>query len=153
VLGLGCALLVVSALVVEARRVQQNVWYGWQQPLQEYYSSDPEWAHYLQAMEWLKANGDMSSIVMCRKADLLYIVTGQRALEYPYSYRPEDLENAVLGNDVDYLIEDAFSWTGTTSLYLRPALDGWRQAEPQALNAVFETVAPVTRVWRIEKTN
>ena len=69
------------------------------------------------------------------------------------SFSVEDLENAVLGNDVDYLIEDAFSWTGTTSLYLQPALDGWRQAEPQALNAVFETVAPVTRVWRIEKTN
>ena len=153
VLGLGCALLVLSALLVEVRRVEANVWYGWHQPLQEYYSTDPEWGHYLQAMEWLQANGDVSSIVMCRKADLLYIVTGQRALEYPYSYEPADLKSAIVDNAVDYLIEDAFSWTGTTSLYLEPALAAWQKAEPQALSLAFETEAPVTRVWRIEKPN
>ncbi len=153
VLGLGCAVLVASALVVEVRRVQTNVWYGWHQPLQVYYSPDPEWDHYLQAMEWIKANGEASSIVMCRKADLMYIVTGLQALEYPYSYEPADLKSAIADNKVDYLIEDAFSWTGTTTLYLQPALSAWQQAEPQALSMMFETEAPVTRVWRSEKPN
>jgi len=151
ILSLACGLLLVSALVVEVRRVQSNVWYGWHQPLEVYYSPDPEWYHYLQAMEWVKANGDSSSIVMCRKADLMYIVTGQRALEYPYSYDPVQLRGAVMANGVDYLIEDAFSWTGTASLYLRPALSAWLAAEPDSVSVVFETEAPATRVWRIEK--
>ena len=90
---------------------------------------------------------------MCRKADLMYMVTGHRALEYPYSSYGLDLQHSVRANYVAYVIEDAFKWTDTTAVYLRPALGAWRAAEPQALSLVFETDAPQTRVWRVEKLN
>jgi hypothetical protein len=146
-----CAVLITSALVVEARRVQDNLQYGMNQPLAVYYSDNAEWGNYLQAMEWVKANAEDQSIVMCRKADLMYIVTAHRALEYPYSYDGLELRRSVEDNAVAYLIEDAFTWTGTTAQYLRPALQSWQSAEPEALSLVFETDAPTTRVWRVEK--
>jgi hypothetical protein len=88
--------------------------------------------------------------VICRKADLMYIVTGHRALEYPYSQDWLALKRSVAGSNVEYIIEDAFKWTGTTTDYLRPALRAWMAAEPQTLDLVFETDAPQTRVWRVE---
>lgn len=148
-----CSVLVVSALVAERRAVQRNLSYGLDKPLAIYYQPSAEWSNYLQAMNWIAESGAPNSIVICRKADLMYVVTGHRALEYPYSQDGMALERTVVSNGVDYIIEDAFKWTGTTTDYLRPALRAWMEAEPQALALVFETDAPQTRVWRVEKLN
>ncbi len=145
-----CALLALSALVAEARAVQRNLSFGLGKPLATYYQSNAEWTNYLQAMNWIAENGAPDSAVICRKADLMYIVTGHRALEYPYSQDGTALKRSVAGGDVQYIIEDAFKWTGTTTDYLRPALRAWMAAEPQALELVFETGTPQTRVWRVE---
>lgn len=144
-----CGVLLLSSLRGDLRRVRYNLRYGLGQPLAVYYSDDPEWQHYLRAMEWIAENGSAESIVMCRKADLMYIVTGHLALEYPYSADGMQLKRVARQNRVAYVIEDAFSWTGTTSLYLQPALQSWRVAEPEALALVFETDRPRTRVWRL----
>ena len=148
-LVVGCALLALSAMVVEVRRAQRNLLFGLGQRLAVYYSEDPEWVNYLQAMEWIAYKGEAQSVVICRKADLIYIVTGHRALEYPYSQNGMELKRSVDDNGVAYVIEDAFSWTGTTDLYLQPSLLAWQSAEPAALSLAFETDAPRTRVWRV----
>jgi len=149
--GAASAVLVLSALVAEGRAVQRNLRYGLDKPLSTYYSGSAEWTNYLQAMNWIAENGARDSSVICRKADLMYIVTGHRALEYPYSPDGMTLKRSVSDNRVAYVIEDAFKWTGTTADYLRPALRAWMTAEPQALSLVLETDAPQTRVWRVEK--
>ena len=151
--GVACAVLTLSALVAEGRAVQRNLRYGLGKPLATYYQTSAEWSNYLQAMNWIAENGAPDSTVICRKADLLYIVTGHLALEYPYSQDALALKRSILDNHVAYVIEDAFGWTGTTADYLRPALRAWVAAEPQALSLVFETDSPQTRVWRVEKPN
>jgi hypothetical protein len=151
--GVTCAVLVLSALVAEGRAVQSNLRYGLGKPLATYYQTSAEWSDYLQAMNWIAENGAPDSVVICRKADLMYVVTGHRALEYPYSQDGMTLKRSAVDNHVAYVIEDAFKWTGTTADYLRPALRAWMAAEPRALSLVFETDAPQTRVWRVEKLN
>lgn len=146
-----CSVLVLSALVADGRAAQRNLRYGLGKPLATYYQTSAEWSNYLQAMNWIAENGAADSIAMCRKADLMYIVTGHRALEYPYSPDWKALAASAVSNQVAYIIEDAFKWTGTTADYLRPALRAWLAAEPQALSLAFETDAPQTRVWRVEK--
>ena len=150
IFAVSCVVLVLSALVAEGRAVQRNLRYGLGKPLATYYQTSAEWTNYLQAMNWIAENGAPASAVICRKADLMYIVTGHRALEYPYSQDWMALKRSVAGSNVEYIIEDAFKWTGTTTDYLRPALRAWMAAEPQTLDLVFETDAPQTRVWRVE---
>jgi hypothetical protein len=151
--GMVCAVLVLSALVAEVRAVQRNLSYGLGRPLATYYQKSAEWSNYLQAMNWIAENSAPDSNVICRKADLMYVVTGHRALEYPYSQDGMALKWTATNSHVTYVIEDAFKWTGTTADYLRPALRAWIAAEPQALSMVFETDAPQTRVWRLEKSD
>ncbi len=141
--------LVVSALWVQVRAVNRNLRFGLGRPLEVWYARDAEWAKYLEAMEWIANNSSLSTNVMCRKADLMYIVTGHQALEYPYTADSRVLQREVRETDVRYIIEDRFTWTRTTPLYLRPALEGWQVAEPQALSLVLETDEPRTRVWRV----
>ena len=148
--AVACVVLVLSALVAQGRAIQRNLRYGLGKPLATYYQTSAEWTSYLQAMNWIAENGAPASAVICRKADLMYIVTGHRALEYPYSQDGMALKRSVADSHVEYIIEDAFKWTGTTTDYLRPALRAWMAAEPQALELVFETDAPQTRVWRVE---
>ncbi|MGC8786318.1 MAG: ArnT family glycosyltransferase [Anaerolineae bacterium] len=146
-----CTVLALSALVSDVRSIRRNLRYGLGQPVGVYYSKDAEWGNYLQAMDWIAQNTAPQSIVMCRKPDLLYIMIGHQALEYPYSSQWLDLKRSVLENHVAYIIEDAFHWTLTTRDYLRPALQGWLAVEPEALALVYETDTPHTRVWRVNQ--
>jgi len=152
-LGVACAVLALSALVAEARAVQRNLSYGAGKPLATYYAGSAEWGNYLQAMNWIARNSSEDSAVICRKADLMYIVTRRRAMEYPYTRDGVALANGARDNHIAYVIEDAFGWTGTTDDYLRPALKAWRATEPEALSVAFETDAPRTVVWRVVNTD
>jgi len=151
VLILACLALTLSAMLADARSIQRNLRYGFGQPVDTYYARDAEWSNYLQAMRWIAADTTEPAVVMCRKADLLYILTGHRALEYPYSADGTELMQVVRDNGVAYVIEDAFTWTRTTEQYLQPALESWRAADPAALSLVYETDAPHTRVWRVQQ--
>jgi hypothetical protein len=149
-LVLACLALAASALVADLRSIQDNLRHGFDQSVDTYYARDSEWDHYLQSMKWITSNTAQPLVVMCRKADLLYILTGHKALEYPYSTDGMELLQTARDNQVDYIIEDAFTWTRTTAQYLKPALDSWRAKDPSSLALTFETVAPHTRVWRVQ---
>nr|MBC7244095.1 glycosyltransferase family 39 protein [Chloroflexota bacterium] len=153
VLAVLCAVLTLSALVRNIRNIQNNLRYGLGHPVALYYSADAQWKNYLLAIDWVTQHAAPHSIVMCRKPDLLYILTGYHALEYPYSAQAMDLKWSVLENHVAYIIEDAFRWTLTTADYLRPALNAWLAAEPDALSLVYETDTPRTRVWCVNQSN
>ena len=45
---------------------------------------------------------------------------------------------------MQYVIEDAFTWSDATQRFLRPAL----AAYPERFQLVYETAAPITRVWQ-----
>ncbi len=152
-LSLAGMMLMLSALAVDARLIQRNLRHALGRPVATYYAGDAEWSNYLQAMNWIAQDTSVRSVVMCRKADLLYILTGHPALEYPYSTDAADLMHAIGESHVAYVIEDAFTWTRTTAQYLQPALQAWQTMEPEALSLVHETDAPRTRVWRVNKLN
>ena len=144
-------ILSLSALVADVRDIQRNLRYGLGQPVETYYGTDAEWSNYLKAMRWIETNAPQGTAVMCRKADLLYVLTRHRALEYPYSADGKELRQALYNSRVAYLIEDAFTWTGTTQQYLRPALQDWQNQDPSALALAYETTKPATRVWRVRQ--
>jgi hypothetical protein len=148
-LAVGC--LALSALWADVRDIQRNLRYGLGQPVETYYSTDVGWSNYLKAMRWIAKTAPQDAAVMCRKADLLYILTQHPALEYPYSADGAELSQAVYNNKVTYVIEDAFTWTGTTQQYLRPALQDWQNQDPSALALAYETTKPATRVWRVRQ--
>ena len=149
-LALVCLALAASALVADLRPIQDNLRYGFDQPVDTYYATDSEWGHYLRSIRWITEPSSRPLVVMCRKADLLYVLTGQQALEYPYSPDGIELQQAAHENRVDYIIEDAFTWTRTTEQYLGPALESWRAQSPDSLSLAYETGAPHTRVWRVQ---
>jgi hypothetical protein len=148
-LALACGMLLVSTLVTTARQIGRNLRYDLGQPVAVGYARDPVWGNYLAAMQWIAAHSAPDTTVICRKADLMYVLTGHRALEYPYSPDPAQLKQATRDSAVSYVIEDAFLWTPTTVDYLKPALRAWQAAEPEALSMVYETDAPQTYVWRV----
>lgn len=152
VLALVVLVLASSALVSDARHIERNLRYGLGQPVDMYLARDAEWSHYLQAMRWIATDAGQAEVVMCRKADLVYILMGHRAMEYPYSADGRELMRAVYDNQVAYVIEDAFTWTRTTEQYLQPALRNWQAADPFALELTHETDAPHTRVWKIKQS-
>jgi hypothetical protein len=146
---LSVCFLAVSALVADVRDIQRNLRYGLGQPVETYYIMDAEWSNYLKAMRWISKTASQDTAVMCRKPDLLYILTRHPALEYPYTAHGTELKQAVYNSGVIYVIEDAFTWTGTTQQYLRPALQDWQIQEPATLALAYETAKPATRVWRV----
>jgi len=148
-LALGGGLIALSLLLATTRQIGRNLRFGVGRSVATYYSQDPVWANYWQAMDWIARAGAPDAIVMCRKADLLYALTGHPSLEYPYSPDALELQRSVRENRVAYVIEDAFRWTPTTVDYLKPALQAWRADEPGALSVALETRAPQTRVWRV----
>ena len=148
-----CFTLALSAVVAGGRSIISNLEHGLSQPPDVFYGQDPEWNNYWQAIRWIDSQLERSTVVMCRKADLLYVYTALQALEYPYDADGERLKRTVQDNGVDFLIEDAFTWTRTTVQYLVPALQDWRTQQPEALVLVHETGAPRTRVWRVAHVN
>ncbi len=150
VLVLVAVVMASSAVVGDARQIERNLRYGLGQPVDVYYARDAEWNNYLRAMRWIAADAVQAEVVMCRKADLMYILTGHRAMEYPYSANGNELMHTVYNNHVVYVIEDAFTWTRTTEQYLQPALRDWQTADPSALALAYETTTPRTRVWKIK---
>jgi hypothetical protein len=154
-LAVACACLAVSASVVDARSIQQNLRYGFGKSMDTYYSTQTaDWRRYQKAVEWIVQDARQQPVVvMCRKADLTYILTGYQAMEYPYSTDGHELMRAVRDNHVDYLIEDRFFWTYTTADYMKPALQAWLSADAHAVSLAYELDRPPTRVWRVNQTN
>jgi len=148
-LALACGVLLVSSLISTVRQIGRNLRYGLGHPVAVDYARDPVWGNYLAAMEWIAAHSTSDASVICRKADLMYVLTGRKALEYPYSPDPGRLKQAARDSAVSFVIEDAFLWTPTTVDYLKPALRAWQASEPGALTLVYETDAPRTYVWRV----
>ncbi len=149
-LALVCFVLAISALAADLRPIQDNLRHGFDQSVDTYYARDLEWDHYLRSIRWITSPASRPLVVMCRKADLLYVLTGHKAMEYPYSPDGMELLQTARENQVDYIIEDAFTWTRTTAQYLRPALESWRAQAPDSLSLAYETDAPQTRVWRVQ---
>lgn len=137
--------LTVSALAVDARRSERNLRLTRHQTLAQANAGDPEWAHYLQAVEWINGHTAPDAVVLGRKPELIYLLAGRQSVDYPYLPDSRLLLKVVEDNGVDYVVQDGFTWTRTTATYLTPAMQGAASSFAQA----YETAPPTMRVWRV----
>ena len=137
--------LLLSALVVDARRVERNLQVTRRQTLAQVYEGNGEWRWWLDTVARLQQATPPDAVVMARKPDLLYLLSGRATVEYPYTKDTAALMSTLRANGVTYILEDGFTWTRTTEIYLAPAMSG----RPEAFTLVCESPAPRTRVWRV----
>lgn len=111
-----------------------------------YGSIDREWGNYFAAAEWLDAHAAADAVVMARKLFLLYPVLSERpTVGYPLTRDTAVLPAELDRYGTDYIIEDAFSEDDTAERFLQPAL----AANPERVELVYSTEAPMVRVWRV----
>jgi hypothetical protein len=114
--------------------------------LAQVYADSPEWTRWLESVAWLNANTPPSAVILARKPDMLYLLSGHPTVEYPYSQDGNVLLSTLETNGVTFILEDSFTWTKTTEIYLAPAM----LSRSAAFHLAFETAAPTTRVWAVQ---
>jgi 4-amino-4-deoxy-L-arabinose transferase-like glycosyltransferase len=137
--------LVASALLVDVRRAERNLRQTRYQTIEQVYGDNLEWTRYLQGAAWLSQHTPAGSVLMARKPDVLYLLTGHPTVEYPYTQDGAILMSTLHANHVSYILEDGFTWTRTSETYLAPAMSQL----PGVFSLALETPAPRTRIWQV----
>jgi hypothetical protein len=86
----------------------------------------PQWHNYFLVAEWCREHTPQESIFVARKPWLFYLSARRLVMNYPYTTDTEEMLSFMVRNQVDYVILDGFSWTGTTARYLWPAVAAHR---------------------------
>jgi len=106
----------------------------------------PDWQSYFAAAEWAKENTPPESVFICRKPYLFFLRSGRRAVGYRFLDDPEEVIAGIDEVGGTYVVVDQFQWTGTSYLYLVPAL----VSQPERFPVVFVTEQePMTVVARV----
>ena len=138
-------LLVVSPLWVSIGAAGANLAHGCRVAWATALANQPGWTGYLDALAWLHAESASDAVIMGRNARMAYLLIQRHGVDYPFTADPTALADAIAANGVGYIIEDQFTWTDTTRLFLRPARQGLRDR----FVLVYSTESPATRVWRV----
>ncbi|MCX7851870.1 MAG: glycosyltransferase family 39 protein [Caldilineales bacterium] len=111
-----------------------------------YRGQSEQWANYFAAARWLaeQTAAAPTPTVVARKPYLLYLYFGLPTRAFPATADPAVWRSYLSAHNVQYVIEDAFTWSDVTDRFLRPVLD----ADSKAFVLVYETEPPTTRVWR-----
>jgi hypothetical protein len=108
------------------------------------YSDD--WRRYFEAIDWIKTNIPEDKVIMARKTEFVYLLSGRKSLGYPFTEDANKVQEAI--SKCDYILLDNFYWTGTTHHYLLPVL----QQNPEKYEVVFTTKQPEFFVLKIKKS-
>jgi hypothetical protein len=82
----------------------------------------PQWENYFLIAQWCREHTPQESIFVARKPWLFYLRARRLVMNYPYTTDTEEMLSFMAKNQIDYVILDGFSWTGTTARYLWPAV-------------------------------
>jgi hypothetical protein len=85
-----------------------------------------QWENYFAVGRWCRQNTAPESIFVARKPSLFYLQARRKVLNYPYTSDIDRMMSFLIDQDVDYVILDGFTWTGTTRRYLAPAIGAHR---------------------------
>ncbi len=110
-----------------------------------YYRQRPDWAHYLQAAEWLRANAGPSDVALARRHFALYVYSGHPTDKYRYDVTPDELDYLFSGTQRKFVVEDAFDVLRGDFAPLPAAV----RARGGDLVLRFETGDPAVRVWEL----
>jgi uncharacterized membrane protein YecN with MAPEG domain len=108
------------------------------------YSGYPvDWRRYFEAIEWVKAHTPEDAVVMARKPEFVYLLSGRRSFCYPFTKDHAEVRTAMLRSQ--YILADNFQWTGTTGGLLGPVL----KENPDLWDLVFTTPPPGFYVLKV----
>lgn len=82
------------------------------------YSSD--WRRYFEAIEWIGESIPADKVVLARKPEFVYLLSGRQSICYPFTYDHAKVRQAI--EQVDYILYDDFRWNETTKYFLAPVL-------------------------------
>jgi hypothetical protein len=102
-----------------------------------------DWRRYFEAVEWIKAHTPEDAVVMARKPEFVYLLSGRRSFCYPFSKDRAEVRSAMLRSQ--YVLVDNFRWTETTAYLVGPVL----KDNPDLWELVFTTSPPRFYVVRI----
>lgn len=95
-----------------------------------------DWQNYFRVIEWLGKNIPEDKIIMARKPEFVYLLSGRKSFCYPFTSDIEKINSAI--QKADYIILDSFYWTGTTYRFLLPVL----QKTQEKFDVVHKTKNP-----------
>jgi hypothetical protein len=110
-----------------------------------YAGYSPDWRRYFETIDWIKKNVPDDPVIMARKPEFVFLLSGRKSFVYPYTTDPEKMRASI--DQADYVLLDNFSWTGTTRRYLLPVL----QSEPDRYEVVYRSRPPEFYVLKIKK--
>ncbi len=105
----------------------------------------PDWRHCFEAIEWIRTNVETECVVMARKPEFVYLLSGHKSICYPLTRDRAEVIEAI--GKADYVLFDNFRWTGLTERLLEPAL--WE--ERGRLLLAYETGPPKFYVVKVKK--
>jgi len=103
----------------------------------------PRWQRYFEVAAWLKNHTAPDAVIVCRKPHLLHLQTGRLVASFPYWRDAEIMRQSLDENQADYVVIDQLLFPGTKEYLL-----WYVEAYPDQFELVYETAAPLTRVYR-----
>ena len=110
-----------------------------------YYQDRPEWAHYLQAADWLRGNAGRDDVALARRHFALYVYSGRHTDKYRFDVTEDELAYLLAGTARKFVVEDAFDYLRGDFAPLPAAL----RARGGDLVLRFQTAEPAVRVWEL----
>lgn len=101
------------------------------------------WRRYFQACEWLRDNTTDDAVVLARKPEFVYFVSGRRSQGYPFTNDRTRVQAAI--DCGDYVLLEDFTWTETARFFLIPVL----HEQPGRYRTVHTTGPPEVFVLEV----
>jgi hypothetical protein len=94
-----------------------------------------EWQEYHKACLWLEYYSDKGSNILCRKPSYTYLISGRKAVLYPFTQDYARMSQFLKDNRIDYIIYDRLvSAVDSSELYLKPFI----MRNPALLRPVYK---------------
>jgi hypothetical protein len=108
-----------------------------------------QWGNYYRSLYYLKQNAGRSSVIICRKPFLGYLLSGHKTLGYSYGSGPEEIFAEIMNSPAGYVIVDGLNIGGTyfSRKYIKPAIEAHRDN----FVLVYKIDDPLTEVYEIKR--
>ncbi|HTW92426.1 MAG TPA: phospholipid carrier-dependent glycosyltransferase [bacterium] len=95
-----------------------------------------DWRRYFEAIDWIKAQTPADAVVMARKPEFVYLLSGRQSYCYPITTDSAKIKLSL--RRCQYVLADNFQWTRTTPMLLMPVLHD----NPGLWSLLFTTSPP-----------
>ncbi|MEO0078540.1 MAG: glycosyltransferase family 39 protein [candidate division WOR-3 bacterium] len=104
-----------------------------------------DWRRYFDCIDWIGHNTAADAVVLARKPEYVYLVSGRRSFCFPFSADESEVLVALMRSD--YVLIDNFRWAGTTAAVLGPVLE----SHPEEYELVYRSAPPEAYVLRMKR--